>query len=393
MEKFTERFFRAPNDSFFIFGPRGTGKSTWLKKTFPEAYLVDLLDDWTYRDHIAKPERIKQIVKANPHIKCFIIDEVQKAPKLLDSIHSLIEEYKTHQFILTGSSARKLRRGGVNLLAGRALLTHFHPFMAAELGTDFSIEMALRSGLIPLIVSANAPDQTLATYIALYLKEEVKEEGLVRDIGTFARFLEAISFSHGNILNLNNIARECQVSRKVVENYLSIMEDLLIGYKLPVFTKRAKRAMTAQSKFYLFDAGVYYHLRPKGPLDSPDEIGGMALEGLILQHFKAWSDYSNDQVECYFWRTRGGSEVDFILYGEHHFYAVEVKNSKQIHPQSLKSLKAFRNDYPEAKVMLLYRGSERLLIDEIPCWPVSDFLLQLKPNLWPQIDSESRSEL
>jgi len=383
MEKFIERFFCAPYDSFFIFGPRGTGKSTWLKKTFPDAYIVDLLDDRTFRSHIAHPERIKQIVKANPRKKRFIIDEVQKAPALLDSIHSLIEEYKTHQFILTGSSARKLRRGGVNLLAGRALLTHFHPFMAAELGSDFSLDTALRDGLIPLIVSAKEPDKTLATYIALYLKEEVKEEGLVRDIGAFARFLEAISFSHGSILNLSNIARECQVSRKVVDNYLSIMEDLLLGYKLPVFKKRAKRAVTAQPKFYLFDSGVYYHLRPKGPLDSPDEIGGMTLEGLVLQHLKAWCEYSDDQVDCYFWRSRGGAEVDFILYGEHHFHAIEVKNAKQIHPKSLRSLKTFRDDYPEARVMLLYRGTEKLVIDGILCCPVEEFLLQLQPNHWP----------
>ena len=383
MKKFTNRFFSAPSDSFFIFGPRGTGKSTWLKKTFPDAYLVDLLDDRTFRNHIAYPERIKQIVKANPQTRRFIIDEIQKAPALLDSIHSLIEEYKTHQFIMTGSSARKLRRGGVNLLAGRALLTHFHPFMAAELGADFSLNAALRNGLIPLIVSANSPDKTLATYITLYIKEEVKEEGLVREIGAFARFLETISFSHGSLLNLSNISRECQISRKVVENYLSIIEDLLLGYRLPVFTKRARRAITAQPKFYLFDAGVYYHLRPKGPLDSPDEIGGTALEGLTLQHLKAWCDYSDGQVDCYFWRTRGGSEVDFILYGQDHFHAVEVKNAKQIHAKSLRSLKTFLSDYPEADAILLYRGTEKLMVDGIVCWPVDDFLLQLKPNCWP----------
>ncbi|MCP4681870.1 MAG: ATP-binding protein [Desulfobacterales bacterium] len=383
MGKFIERFFNAPADSFFIFGPRGTGKSTWLKETFPDAYLIDLLDDITFRNHIARPERIKQIVKANPQTRCYIIDEVQKAPALLDSIHSLIEEYKTHQFIMTGSSARKLRRGGVNLLAGRALLTHFHPFMAAELDTDFSLNTALTNGLIPLIISANAPGKTLATYLALYLKEEVKEEGLIREIGAFARFLEAISFSHGSILNLSNIARECHVSRKIVENYVSIIEDLLLGYRLPVFTKRARRAMTAQPKFYLFDAGVYYHLRPKGPIDSPDEIGGMALEGLVLQHLKAWCDYSDDLVDCYFWRSRGGSEVDFVLYGERHFHAMEVKNARQIHPKSLKSLKTFQSDYPEASAMLLYRGTEKLVVDGISCWPVEDFLLQLTPNRWP----------
>ncbi len=383
MGKFVERFFKAPVDSFFIFGPRGTGKSTWLKKTFSDAYLVDLLDDKTFRDHIARPERIKQIVEANPRIRRYIIDEIQKAPALLDSIHGLIEEYETHQFILTGSSARKLRRGGVNLLAGRALLTHFHPFMAAELGAGFSLDAALGNGLIPLVVSANEPGKTLATYIALYLKEEVKEEGLVRNIGAFARFLEAISFSHGGVLNLSNIARECRVSRKIIENYLSIMEDLLLGYKIPVFTKRARRAMTAQPKFYLFDAGVYHHLRPKEPLDSPDEIGGMALEGLVLQHLKAWCDYTDSPASCYFWRTRGGAEVDFVLYGERHFHAIEVKNAKQIHPKSLRSLKTFLNDYPEAGAMLLYRGREKRMVDGILCWPVDDFLLQLKPNHWP----------
>ena len=385
MDKFTKRFFVGPADSFFIFGPRGTGKSTWLKKTFPDAYLVDLLDDSTFRNHLAHPDRIKQIVQANPGTRRYIIDEVQKVPALLDSIHSLIEDYKTHQFILTGSSARKLRRGGVNLLGGRALLTHFHPFMAAELGADFSLDAALKNGLIPLVVSAYEPEKTLAAYIALYLKEEVKEEGLVRDIGTFARFLETISFSHGSILNLSNIARECQVSRKIVENYLSVIEDLLIAYRLPVFAKRARRAMTAQPKFYLFDAGVYHHLRPRGPLDSPDEIGGVALEGLVLQHLKAWCDYSEGQVDCYFWRSRGGAEVDFVLYGEGLFQAIEVKNAKQVHSSTLRSLKTFLSDYPEATGILLYRGPEKLMIDGIPCWPVDEFLLQLKPSHWPHL--------
>lgn len=385
MKTYIERFFNSPKDSYFIFGPRGTGKSTWLKKKYPDAYLIDLLDDETYRNYVAHPERIRQVVKANPGIRKYIVDEVQKAPMLLDGIHSLIEEYKTHQFILTGSSARKLRRGGVNLLAGRALLTHFHPFTAAELGKNFSLDGALKTGLIPLVVSASDPEKTLMTYITLYIKEEVKEEALVRDIGAFTRFLEAVSFSHGSILNLNNIARECQVSRKVVENYLSIIEDLLLGCKIPVFTRRARRAMTAQPKFYLFDAGVYYHLRPKGPLDSPDEIGGPALEGLVLQHLKAWCDASDHQTDCYFWRTRGGSEVDFILYGANHFHAIEIKNSKHIHPKNLRPLKTFISDYPEADAVLLYRGTEKLEYDGIPCRPVEDFLLQLKPNHWPQM--------
>ena len=141
--------------------------------------------------------------------------------------------------------------------------------------------------------------------------------------------------------------------------------------------------MTVQPKFYLFDAGVYHELRPKGPLDSPDEIGGIALEGLVLQHLKAWIDYTDSSTSCYFWRSRGGAEVDFVIYGEHHFHVIEVKNAKQIHPQSLRSLKSFLSDYPEARAILLYRGAEKLVVDGIPCWPAEEFLRQLKPNDWP----------
>ena len=379
----TRRFFNLPQDNCFIFGPRGTGKSTWIKENLPHAYVINLLDDETYLRYSANPAHIKSVVAANPHVTCYVVDEVQKVPRILDSIHDLIEIHKTHQFILTGSSARKLRREGVNLLGGRALLTHFHPFMATELGDNFNLDDALKNGLIPLILASPEPQKKMAAYFNLYLKEEIQAEGLVREIGAFSRFLETISFSHGSILNLNNIARESQVSRKVVENYISILEDLLLAYKLPVFTKKAQRAYTIHPKFYLFDAGVYYHLRPKGPLDAVSEISGIALEGLVLQHLKAWSDYSNQKVDCYFWRTQAGSEVDFIIYGENHFYAIEVKNSKQVYPTDLRSLKTFCMDYPLAKPLVLYRGSEKLMINNILCWPVGDFLNNLLPNHWP----------
>jgi len=379
----TQRFYRLPKDHCFIFGPRGTGKSTWINTHLPKAYVINLLDDETYLRYAARPGHIKSVVAANPKINQFVIDEVQKLPKILDSVHELIETHKTHQFILTGSSARKLRREGVNLLGGRALLTHFHPFMAAELGSSFELNFSLQNGLVPLILDAKEPQRKMAAYISLYLKEEVQAEGLVREIGPFTRFLETVSFSHGSILNVNNIARECQVSRKIVENYISILEDLLLAYKLPVFTKRAKRDYTLHPKLYLFDAGIYYHLRPKGTLDSPSGSNGIALEGLILQHLKAWIDYSNETVECYFWRTRSGSEVDFILYGEKSFYAIEVKNSTRAHATDLRSLKTFCADYPEAKPLLLYCGTEKLKIDNVLCWPVTEFLLQLAPNSWP----------
>ena len=380
---FTQRHFLPPNDHFFLFGPRGTGKSTWLRACLPDAYVVDLLDDATWRQYLSDPGHIKALVEANPEFTRFIIDEVQKAPKILNSIHSLIEEHKGHQFILTGSSARKLRRGGVNLLAGRALLCHLHPFMASELGDEFKLADALKNGLIPLITTAADPVKKMAAYLRLYLNEEVQAEGLVREIDTFARFLETISFSHGALINVSNIARECRISRKSIENYLSVMEDLLLACSLPVFTRRARRAMTTHPKFYLFDTGVFQHLRPKGPLDSVHEIDGIALEGLVMQHLKAWSEYSDGNIQCFFWRTKGGSEIDFVVYGESHFYAIEVKNAAHVNTKHLRTLKTFCRDYPEARPLFLYRGKDKLMIDGISCWPVDEFLRKLVPDQWP----------
>ncbi len=385
MKIITKRFFKLSASSCFIFGPRGTGKSTWIKQNLKEAMVINLLDEVTYLKYLSNPGYIKEVVTGNKsQYKTFVVDEIQKIPQLLDSIHDLIESDKSLRFVLTGSSARKLKRAGVNLLAGRATLKKMHPFMAAELGDTFSLESALRIGMVPLIDDAKSPDETLATYIALYLKEEVQAEGLVRNVGDFARFLETISFSHGSVLNTSNVARESSVSRKITENYISILEDLLLGYKLPIFTKKAKRELIRHPKFYYFDAGIYSNLRPKGPLDQPSEIDGMALEGLVLQHLRAWSDYSTDTVDLFFWRTLSGTEVDFILYGEKHFVAIEVKNSTKIFSQDLKGLKAFIYDYPEATPLLLYRGKDKIVKDGIMCLPVTDFLLELIPNKFPE---------
>lgn len=375
-----ERCYQVIHQSCFIFGPRGTGKSTWLKIHYPDALFINLLDDFAYRSYQAQPEKLLEVVRAYQNQRVFIIDEIQKIPSLLNSVHLLIEENKELQFILTGSSARKLKRAGVDLLAGRAILTNFHPFMARELNKDFHLEKALKYGMVPLIIASSDPEKVLNTYITLYIKEEVQAEGLVRNIGHFSRFLEIISFSHASIINKNHIARECQVTRKLVENYISILEDLLIAFQIPVFTKRAKRQTIASNKFYLFDPGVFTLLRPHGPLDYPEEIQGLALEGLVAQQLRAWCDYSNEQTQIFYWHTKGGVEVDFILYGPKHFYAIEVKNSKIIHPQDLRGLKTFKTDYPEAIPVFLYRGNEKRLITDILCLPVADFLLHLEPK-------------
>jgi predicted AAA+ superfamily ATPase len=229
-------------------------------------------------------------------------------------------------------------------------------------------------------MNAEEPDRVLKAYATLYLREEVQMEGLVRNIGSFSRFLESISFSHASVLNISNVSRECSIERKVVAGYLDILEDLLLGYRLKVFTKRAKRELSVHPKFYLFDAGVYRSLRPRGPLDRAEEIAGHALEGLVEQHLRAWVSYSNKDHGLYFWRTRSGLEVDFILYGADGLFAFEVKNSARIHPQDMRSLVSFLQEYPESKAWLLYRGKDRLMKNNILCMPCEEFLLHLKPG-------------
>ena len=375
-----KRYFESPRESYFFFGPRGTGKTTWLKTNCRNGLIIDLLDPEIYRRYKARPERLKEFIAGNPEKKDIIIDEVQKVPELLDVVHLLIEEKPEIRFILTGSSSRKIKQKGVDLLAGRAIVRSLHPFMASELKDKFDLEKALSSGLIPLVYFAQNPRDTLNAYIALYMKEEIQAEGLVRDIGSFARFLEAISFSHGSVLNLNNIARECEVRRETVGGYVEILYDLLMAYSIPVFTKRAKRAVIKHPKFYFFDAGVYRILRPAGPLDMSGEIYGPNLEGLVAQHIRAWIDYSDESYFLYYWRTRSGVEVDFIVYGKKGFWAIEVKNTKKINRKELRPLKEFSSDYPECKPLFLYRGDEKLLIDNVPCMPCNDFLKSIKPD-------------
>lgn len=372
------RFFTIPEQSFFLFGPRGTGKSTWLQARLRDSLYLDLLEPPLHRTLVARPERLREILAGSPGAHTVVIDEIQRAPELLSVVHAILEEPSPPRFVLTGSSARKLRRAEVNLLGGRALHLTLHPFMAAEL-PDFDLDRALRIGLVPLVVAASSPENTLDAYASLYIDQEVRAEGLTRDIGAFVRFLETVSFSHGGQLNLAAVARECEVGRRTVGAYVEILEDLLMAFRLPVFRKRAKRATVARDKFYLFDAGVFRSLRPAGPIDRPAEIEGQGLEGLVAQHLRAWAAYSGNHSSVYFWRTRGGSEIDFVVYGQAGFHAFEVKNARRVHSVDLRPLKTFRADYPEADTVLLYRGSQRLRIDGIWCLPVEEFLREMVP--------------
>ena len=374
------RFFQGAKQSFFLFGPRGTGKSTWVKQNFGNALYIDLLAPEVYRPYSARPERLREVAEAQKSGDTIVIDEIQKLPQLLDVVHQLMEQRAGWRFVLTGSSARKLKPSGVDLLAGRAVVKTMHPFMAAELGDVFSLEEALNIGVVPLVMDAASPKETIGAYVALYLREEVQMEGLVRNVGSFSRFLESVSFSHGAVLNISDVARDCQVGRKTVEGYISILEDLLLAFRIPVFTKRAKRHLSSHPKFYYFDSGVFRSVRPAGPLDAPQEIDGAALEGLVAQHLRAWNCYRGDLCKVYFWRTKSGNEVDFVVYGEDTFCAIEVKSTAKIHSRILKGLLAFKEDYPDAQTCLLYRGKERIKIKNILCLPCEEFLVNLLPQ-------------
>jgi uncharacterized protein len=379
--EFISRFFNPPSYSYYLFGPRGTGKSAWATRYYPDALRIDLLQPHIFRKYYGRPERIIDTVHAEPGGRAIIIDEIQRVPAMLSAVHALIEEKKGWIFILTGSSSRKLKQAGVDLLAGRAVMRTLHPFIAAELGTKFKIDEAIIQGMLPLVFDADNSEDVLNSYIDIYMREEIQTEGLVRNLEGFSRFLEAISFSHGQVLNISNVARDCEVGRKTVEGYLSILEDLLLCFRLPVFTKRVGRATVQHRKFYIFDTGVYRSLRPTGPLDKPEEIAGPALEGLVAQHIRAWIAYTGRKYSLYYWRTRAGSEVDFVIYGPDMFSAIEVKHSNRIHRPDLRGLKAFKDDYPEAHTILIYRGSEKQLIDGIHCVPCSEFLTQLHPSI------------
>lgn len=374
------RFLRPAPQSFFLLGPRGTGKSTWLGQVMPDAFVVNLLDPAEHRELAARPERLREWVLGSTRDgDDVVVDEVQRLPELLNVVHNLMEGGPARRYVLTGSSARKLRRGGVNLLAGRAVERMVHPFMAAE-WPAFEMATALRIGLVPLVVDSANPADTLRSYVGLYLDQEVKAEGMVRNLGQFSRFLEAVSFSHGSVLNVSSVAREAAVNRKTVEGFLEVLEDLLLAFRVPVFSRRAKRKPAAHPKFYLFDTGVFRSLRPTGPLDRPEEIDGAALEGLVAQHLRAWIAYSGADAELFTWRTQAGSEVDFVVYGGDAFSAIEVKNSGRVRPEDLRGLRTFAGDYPEARPLLLYRGERRMVVDGVLCLPVERFLADLRPD-------------
>lgn len=358
--------------SLLLLGPRGTGKSTLLRQVLPNAYTIDLLNMGTYGELLTHPERLEALISAQ-HAKWIVIDEVQRLPALLNEVHRLIETRKW-RFALTGSSARRLRRGGANLLAGRARSMTFHPLTAHELGSHFDLSHSLRFGQLPSAYVDPDPEQYLNSYVGTYLREEVQAEALTRNLDSFSRFLVASSFVQASVLSISNVARDLGLPRKTVEGYFDLLEDLLLSVRLPVFSRRAKRALISHRKFYLFDTGVFRTLRPRGPLDSAQEIDGPAAETLLLQELRATNDNLQLGYEIHYWRTRDQKEVDFVLYGPRGLCAFEVQRTSTYRARDLDSLRLFATDYPMARLFLLYGGQQSYVVDGITVMPMAKAL-------------------
>lgn len=279
--------------------------------------------------------------------------------------------------MLTSSSARKLRRRGTNLLAGRALTPEMHPFVAEELGAQFDPRRALDHGLLPATWAERDAAGFLESYVATYLREEAAQEGLTRNLAAFSRFLEAASFSQGAVLNISAVARDCGLDRKLVEGYFGILDDLLIGIRLGPFTRRAKRRVVQHPKFYFFDAGVFRAVRPQGPLDPLAELLGPAFETLILQHLRAVNSARRLGYQLTYWRDAAGHEVDFVLYGQRGFHAIDVTHGSRVRDGDLESLRLFSRDYPTASATLVHAGPRASREGQIEIVPVRDFLADL----------------
>ena len=361
-------------NSCFFWGPRQTGKSTLLQALFPHSQRYDLLLSDEFARLSGNPALLREELLAKPPgRKPVIIDEVQKVPALLDEIQWLIVNHRL-QFILCGSSARKLRRGRANLLGGRALRYEMFPLVYREI-PDFNLLRALNHGLLPRHYTASDPQPLLRAYIGDYLKEEISAEALTRNVPAFARFLEISAFSNGQIVNYQNIASECGVSPVTAKEYFQILVDTLIGRFVPAFQKKPKRRVIHSPRFYFFDVGIANYLLKRGNIKYGSESFGLAFEHFIYQEILAYSSYSNKHFDIAYWRTASQLEVDFIL-GDHKA-AIEVKSTKNVASHHLKGIRAFREEYKTKHAIVISLDPKPRLIDGIKILPWQDFLDQL----------------
>ncbi|MFY8021450.1 MAG: ATP-binding protein [Bacteroidia bacterium] len=361
------------NESLFLWGARQTGKSTLLNHLFPDALLFDLLLSDVYERLSKNPSVFREIILADHQNKIVIVDEIQRIPELLNEIHWLISKHQIC-FILSGSSPRKIIRGGFNLLGGRALRYELFPLVSSEI-PEFDLLKALNNGLIPRHYLASNPKKLIAAYIGNYLKDEIAAEAKIRNIQNFSRFLEAAAFSNGEMVNFSNIASDCGVSSPTIKEYFQILDDTLIGKFVPAFQKKPKRRVITAPKFYFFDIGIVNHLLKRGEIQFGSEVFGNAFEHFIYMELHAYSQYSGKEFPIYYWRTTSQIEIDFVL-GEHEV-ALEVKSSNNISSRHLKGLKSFSEEYQTKQLIMVCNEPFPRLIDNILLLPWKNFLEKL----------------
>lgn len=364
----------ASTESIFFWGARQTGKSTLLKQLFPAAHYYDLLLSDEYSRLRFRPALLREECEMLDEGELVIIDEVQKIPALLDEVHWLMTE-RNLRFILCGSSARKLRRCGANLLGGRAIRKTLFPLVSAEI-PDFDIDVALNNGMLPRHYLIKDPRQRLEAYVGDYLQQEIVAEAVVRRIDSFTRFLQVAALSDAEILNYTKIASDCGVSSKSVKEYFSILEETMLGYHIPAYSKVIRRKLVAAPKFYFFDVGIPNYLMKRIPLKSGSSEYGHALEHLICQELKAYLSYRGIDKNLSYWRTSDHRyEVDFII-GDAEV-AIEVKSSETVDSSETRGLRAFSEEHPSARLIIVSMEQRPRRHKDIEIWPAREFLRKL----------------
>jgi len=366
-------------ETFFLWGPRQTGKSTLLKAAYPDAVWIDLLKAEVFRRYLNHPELLRQELPRDGVMPFVVIDEVQKLPTLLDEVHWLYENRHIH-FALCGSSARKVKRGHANLLGGRAIRYEMFGLIAEELIPDFDLTRILNHGYLPRIYLAKQPRRLMNAYVANYLKEEIAAEGLVRNLPVFSEFLNIASLSDTEPVNFSTIARDCGVSSQTIKEYFQILEDTLLGRWLPSFRKRPKRRVAASAKFYFSDVGIVNFLAKRGSIEQGGELYGKAFENWCFHELNAYNMYNETFAAFYYWRLAGGTEVDFIVNDME--IAIESKATQNITAKHLKGLRSLKIDHPELKRRLVVccEDKPRITDDGIEIVPSAAFAEMLWNN-------------
>ena len=375
-----DRIFKiqdAEEESVFFFGARQTGKTTLLKKLFPNARYYDLLKSEEFERLSRRPQLLREELQDFPANSLVIIDEIQKLPALLDEVHWLMVNCDL-RFLLTGSSARKLRRGGVNLLGGRALVNNFYPLVSAEI-PDFDIDRAVNNGMLTRHYLVADASKRLSGYVGLYLQTEIVDQAVVRNLPSFNRFLEVAALTSGEMLVYANVAQDCGVSAVTVRSYFDILTDTLFGYVIPAYTKKVKRKLIQAPKFYLFDVGVANYLMHRSHLKQGSPEYGHAFEHLIIQEIMAYLGYQGRQGELSYWRTGTGVEIDAVL-GDA-AVGIEIKSTNEVKDNQLKGLRSFGQDYPDARLIVVSNDMYRRRVDNIEIIPVREFLSDLWAGL------------